>query len=517
MENIKIKIKEVYLPFLLVSILTILFYNLFRWTFDIKLGILHLKEDIVNFWMPFILPWIPVLIWLRRRIRILNLGNSRNNGYFIYQGVMVLAMVVPIFLSQKYIETAPFKLIEVNDINEIKEYKKEKFFKINSFDIEKKSNLSYGTSRSSGKNNEDLNFYLYILSSFKNSNNIWYGVQYSDKQSNFKSDEIKNSEYRSFITQSESNFENYDFQNVSYFEKLSYSDDRDGFMEAIKESNSIAKENDQIILVPKTDVFENRLGCTFPWIFCSYGIFALIVFIMIAIPKINKKELNDLRNNKSPKDDDLKNILEFFNPRGPNRATAILILLNIIVFVIMVFSGLNFVSPTPKELLEIGGNRRMEVLNGDYWRLITSIFIHGGVIHLFMNLIGLFIGGILLEGIIGKTKLFLSFLICGTFASLASILWHENTVSVGASGAIFGLYGLILAFTVFKIYSNNMRGIAWMLLGLYAGVSLLLGFLGGIDNAAHFGGLISGFVIGIILILFDKDKLIKNANNIHTI
>ncbi|MFK8060807.1 MAG: rhomboid family intramembrane serine protease, partial [Polaribacter sp.] len=96
--------------------------------------------------------------------------------------------------------------------------------------------------------------------------------------------------------------------------------------------------------------------------------------------------------------------------------------------------------------------------------------------------------------------------------SLTSIYWYENTVSVGASGAIFGLYGLILAFTVFKIYPNYMRGMTWMLLGLYAGVSLLLGFLGGIDNAAHFGGLISGFIIGGILILIDKEELKKNAS-----
>ena len=97
-------------------------------------------------------------------------------------------------------------------------------------------------------------------------------------------------------------------------------------------------------------------------------------------------------------------------------------------------------------------------------------------------------------------------------ASLASVYWHENTVSVGASGAIFGLYGLILAFTVFKIYPTHIRGMTWMLLGLYAGINLLFGFLGGIDNAAHFGGLISGFILGGILILIEKEKLTKNAS-----
>ncbi|MBJ2173654.1 rhomboid family intramembrane serine protease [Aureibaculum sp. A20] len=75
------------------------------------------------------------------------------------------------------------------------------------------------------------------------------------------------------------------------------------------------------------------------------------------------------------------------------------------------------------------------------------------------------------------------------------------------------IIGLILAFTIFKIYPNYMRGITWTLLGLYAGLSLLIGFfMGGIDNAAHLGGLISGFVIGGLLILTSKEKLINNIN-----
>ena len=80
------------------------------------------------------------------------------------------------------------------------------------------------------------------------------------------------------------------------------------------------------------------------------------------------------RNNKSPKDYnginllDLKDMLSFLNPMGKHKTTAILLLLNIIVFLIMIFDGLNIVSPTPKELLEIGGNRRFEIMNGEYWR-----------------------------------------------------------------------------------------------------------------------------------------------------
>lgn len=512
MENIKIKIKEVYIPYLLVSIGTILLYNLFRWTFDIKLGILPLKDDLLNFWIPFAFPWIPIVIWLRRRIRILNVSGKRDNGHFGYQFAMVAAIAVPLIISQNYIEKASFGLNEVNNSYEINELKSEKYYKITSFEIEKYNCLPYLTARTSGRNNDNLNYYLYFSCPFKNTNNVWYGVEYKVNTSNRMSDFQKKAEFRRFFDRSEREFKSYNFQNANYFERLGYSDKRDGFLEAIKVNNQQISEAEQIILVPKADVFDQRLGNTFPWIFGSFGIGAFIIFLMVIIPKIDPKELRNFKKDKPVEEDELKALFTILDPRGPNKATAILLLINIIVFLMMLFSGLNIVSPTAKELLEIGGNRRFEVLNGEYWRLLTSIFIHGGLLHLIMNLFGLMLGASLLEGILGRTRLFLSYIVCGMLASLTSIYWHENTISVGASGAIFGLYGVILVFTVFKIFPHHMRRLTWMLLGVYAGVSLLFGFFGGIDNAAHFGGLISGFLIGVMLMMTGKEKLLKKAS-----
>ncbi|MCH2192842.1 rhomboid family intramembrane serine protease [Kordia sp.] len=233
---------------------------------------------------------------------------------------------------------------------------------------------------------------------------------------------------------------------------------------------------------------------------------------MIVIPKIDKKELVRYRQKKPLKEDDLKDLLVFLNPRGEYKGTAILILANMIVFLGMIFAGLNIISPTPQELLEIGGNRRPEVLHGEYWRLFTSTLIHAGLMHLLLNIFGIGLGGVSLEKILGPVKLVFIYIVCGILASLASIYWHENTVSVGASGAIFGLYGLLLAFLIFKIIPKYDRSHFWMLLGLFGGISLLLGiFSAGTDNAGHFGGLFSGFGIGMFLILLNKNGLKKNA------
>ncbi len=511
MNNLRTKFQEVYFPFLIVSIITIFSYNLFRWFFDIKLGIIPLKENLLNFWIPFAIPWIPVLIWLRRRIKILNIRGKNDNGYFLYQFAMVAAIAAPIIISQNYIEKSSFELNKVSSAIEIKELKNEKYFKINSFEINQKLSQPFVTARTSGRNNESLTYYLYLTCPFENTTSVWYGVKYQKKLSNKLSEEQKESEYKKFLDQSEKEFSTYNFYEASYFEKLRYSDDLDGFVEALKNNTLNLKEKEQIVLIPKKDVFENRLGNSFSWIFKSFSIGAFILLIMILIPKINMEEYNHFKENKPLKEDDLKDLIQYLNPVGKHKTAAILILLNIIMFLIMMFMGINIISPTSTELLNIGGNRRFEILNGEYWRLFTSVFIHGGIMHLFMNLIGLGLGVSFLENIIKPFKLITTYLICGLMASLTSIYWHENIVSVGASGAIFGLYGLVLAFTVFKIYSKNTRGITWVLLSLYAGVSLLFGFFGGIDNAAHIGGLIAGFIIGILLIIIDIEKLKKNA------
>ena len=512
MKDIVLKIREIYIPFLIVSIGFVFFYILFRWIFDIELGILPLKENLLNFWLPIILPWIPVLIWLRRRLRILNLRGKSDNGYFFYQIVMVAAMAIPIINSQDYITKNSYDLKEVYSAGEIQQWKDEKYFDISSFNLDKNAAVSYATARTSGRQNQNLNLSLYVAVPFENYQSIWYGVKYRKRLDNNASQAIKNLEYRRFEKASETDFLNHNFYGAKYFEKIGYSDDKDGYLEAIQREYSGLKNEEIIVLIPVTEEFDKRLGNSLPWTFGSYILGAVILLFMILIPKIDREEFSRFKTNKPLKEDDLKDILEILNPFGTYPATAILVLSNILVFIVMVIYGLNIISPTPLELLEIGGNRRFEVMNGEYWRLFTAVFIHSGILHLFMNLIGLGLGCRLLEKVLGSSKLIVVYIICGIVASLVSIYWNENSVSIGASGAIFGLYGIILAFTVFKIYPNHLRKFTWVLLGLYAGLSLLYGFSGGIDNAAHIGGLVCGFLISLLLIHKDKENLLKNAS-----
>ena len=145
------------------------------------------------------------------------------------------------------------------------------------------------------------------------------------------------------------------------------------------------------------------------------------------------------------------------------------------------------------------------------------MFVHAGIMHLLYNIFGLVIGGILLEPIIKKYWTFAVYVFTGLGAALMSIWWHDNTISVGASGAIFGLYGAVIALLITGRVPKLERKGFWLLIAIYAGGSLLYGLAGGIDNAAHIGGLISGMVLGFIISMVTKRSLvtIDNLGAVH--
>jgi len=178
--------------------------------------------------------------------------------------------------------------------------------------------------------------------------------------------------------------------------------------------------------------------------------------------------------------------------------TPILIYLNIAVFAIMVVYGVSFISPDTQSLLNWGGNFRPSTMYGEWWRLITSMFVHAGFIHLLMNMYGLLYIGVFLEPMIGKLRFAAAYLLAGIFASLASLMVHSCTVSVGASGAIFGMYGLFLSLLTTNHIEKNARNTLLKSIGIFIALNLMNGVKGNIDNACHVGGLISGFIIGYI-------------------
>jgi rhomboid protease GluP len=189
--------------------------------------------------------------------------------------------------------------------------------------------------------------------------------------------------------------------------------------------------------------------------------------------------------------------LSFFKPAAGYFVTPILIDLNILIFLFMLCTGVSFFEPSATSMLRWGANATVATPNGQWWRLITNCFIHFGFIHLLMNMYALVFVGLFLEPFLGKAKFITAYLLTGIIASLASLWWHDHTVSAGASGAIFGMYGVFLALLSTNFIERGMRKGLLVNIGIFVVYNLVYGgFKGGIDNAAHMGGLLSGLLMG---------------------
>ncbi|CAL9214740.1 unnamed protein product [Arabidopsis halleri] len=158
--------------------------------------------------------------------------------------------------------------------------------------------------------------------------------------------------------------------------------------------------------------------------------------------------------------------------------------------------------PSSSTLEKMGALDWKKVVQGnEKWRLITAMWLHAGIFHLFTNMFNVIIFGIRLEQQFGFIRIGLIYLISGFGGSILSALFLQNSISVGASGALLGLMGAMLSELLINwtIYESKL-GALFTILFIIA-VDLAIGLLPWVDNFAHIGGLLTGFFLGFILLI----------------
>ena len=257
------------------------------------------------------------------------------------------------------------------------------------------------------------------------------------------------------------------------------------------------------------------------------------------INTINITNLNDIKNNidlskffpkiitnSFKKTDNIENIIDVTNDINkktekenlkyedifkPKKiiVTKILIIINILMFIVSMVLSSNF----NLSLLLLGANNRSLVLSGEYYRLITCAFLHGNIMHLLVNMYSLWIIGKEIENYYGKVKFLVVYLLSALMGSLFSIVFLKNGISIGASGALFGLMGSLLYFGYhYRLYLSN--ALTSQILPIII-INLLFGFsMPGIDNAAHIGGLIGGYLSTMIVGLKYKSNNQERINGL---
>ena len=175
--------------------------------------------------------------------------------------------------------------------------------------------------------------------------------------------------------------------------------------------------------------------------------------------------------------------------------------INIAVFAAMALQGIAM-DPTSEQLIHWGANSGPLTLGGQPWRLLTSTFVHIGLLHIFFNMWCLWDLGAMCESLYGHWTFAAVYLISGVAASLTSVWWRPVGVSAGASGAIFGIVGALIASHYVGEFSAPAFAVRSRLRSVvtFAGYALLFGAVSGrTDNAAHLGGLVTGLIFGALI------------------
>jgi rhomboid protease GluP len=232
--------------------------------------------------------------------------------------------------------------------------------------------------------------------------------------------------------------------------------------------------------------------------------------IVTAFPDIKNKLIKDEKgidliinvtndiNEKTAKENK-----KFETTFSPKKIIVTNILITICVFIFLICLD-------NKTLFYSLANSRMYVQHGEWWRLITCAFLHGSIIHLLCNMYSLYIIGSQLEGFIGKAKFIFVYFVSALTGSLMSIVF-STSYSVGASGAIFGLMGSLLYFGYhYRLYLSSV--IKTQIIPLII-LNLLLGFvIPNVDNMAHIGGLIGGYLSTMAVGIPDKTSTQERIN-----
>ena len=593
MGQFNAKFKLILLPFLWITSATIGLYTFFHWLLFIKMELIPLDEEILNFFAPMFLPWIPILIWIRPRIKLLNLKNTKGKDPLMgYMMLVWVAMAAPLVIAQEYMVTATGTLTPLTRISEINRLPKTKFYSLRKCYIDKRLTRVKTTFTVSGKYNENFDMAIYapcpifdqnysvpppplriVPSSSDTSRPLilldgkivtsdiarqfspnqiasvnvikgnpaialygnaarhgiiimttkigaamrtrqpapdtnasitpvaWIALKFQKTISNKLSADEKEVRYKAFVKESQHKFDSTRLDNFVYLDRIGPSKDLKNYAAAVHSKDISNMNKPVIILAPVNEAFAARNGKKLPWIFGSFGIGSIVFMIALLFKPLQDDDIDSdsAKEENAEKKSAMDEFKHLFFPREGFYITPIIVDINLLVFIAMCLAGLGFVSFDAPDLLKWGANYRPLVINGQYWRLLTNMFLHGGLMHVLLNMYGLSFVGLFIEPLLGKGKYAAAYLGTGIIASIASAWWHPATMSVGASGAIFGMYGIFLALLTTNLYPANFKKSFLISTSIFVGYNLLYGLTGGLDNAAHIGGLASGLLIGYSL------------------
>jgi len=514
-----LKLRYVFIPILTTSILSILILTSIHWYLDYKLDVVDISKD----FLLWILAIVALIIWglfMRKRVNLLRAKVLKDNGLLHY--LAGGALYAPLLIAQFYLIEHTATLTELDSLVDIQQIRDGDYLKVKDYKINRNATACYYNVQTVGRYNEDVFLnasYVIPIESQNSKYQFWIAKQLSTKHSTRAYKNNQDYLWGQFQKEKEIEIAKINPYKYKYLKVVVSSDNRVLFKSATKYSPIYAsvKGKVQVFLEPVNDDFSKRYQGEQKWFFISFIGLHTILLVIVLFMQIDEQRLKKyLKNENTPEDEDFKEFLAFIIPSKGHYITSTMIILNILVFVIMISSGMSMMNPLAKDLMEFGALRYQEVMQGDYWRLLTAGFIHVGIIHLVMNILALGITGPIVEMTIGRWRFLILYLITLIGGNVNSLYWSHSGVSAGASGAIFGLMGWMISQIIVNKKSEG-TGLRIAYIGIVltlGGITLLVGIFNNSNNAAHLGGLAIGLLVGLGFDFYDwlfppKKKPIK--------
>jgi rhomboid protease GluP len=285
------KLKRILIPYSIVAWGTLLTLVFIRWwLFLDKHPILEVSEDIWQFWIPAIFPWIPILLLLKPQFDGLEYKVGKDKGSWQMQGIAWISMMAMLIPSQAYLTTSTGKLLAVKSVKEIRKHERVRYYRIKEFAVYKYIGGVHYSFRKHGRFNQNLDIDIYFVNPILTHKDqfitmtplYWYGVKFHKQISNLGSDAKKMKLFKAFFDECAQKMGHYDYYKLDHFEHKPASDDREHFRISVQYALKKPVNNDFVILQPRTDPVELRNGYNIAWTFAGFA-FGIILFMLALI------------------------------------------------------------------------------------------------------------------------------------------------------------------------------------------------------------------------------------------
>lgn len=512
------KLRFIGLPLVGISASFIFAYSALHWVLLVALPDSMPDSELVRFFLPLAAPWIPILVWLRPRIKCLRWYREASTGYMLAW----MAIVGPAICAQFWVEATAGKLTVASRPEQIDLTHTTRFYAFEELAVDKDAARSVVHTNTSGKHSEYWTIIIDIAAPLAKGKrnepaNVWLGARYETSMRSALTPDEKRQRITQFTRNVTARFNADDFRRA-YFSVCSDRKQRHALLEAMSYSPRSTEADAVTFLCPHNTPFAQRGEGALKWtiiLFLGGSMLwcAIISFLRIDTANYRRWKTPDHAENRKAR----RWELDFILPTKDYLATPLLAGAILVVWACMAWAGDGLFAADAKALLGWGAVYGSLVMEGAYWRLLTGMFVHANLVHLMNNLVGLVCAGAFVEKRFGHTWLLATFLLGGLGGSLWSIHWNSDRVSVGASGAIFGIVGfaVVMILALRKRFASERRALLLVAAG-YLGFNLLIGLLPHVDLAAHVGGTLAGAMIGIFALLFISDETPpRNKKNRH--